>query len=257
MTKRLVSAIVKKRRKPKTKQYKLSAPMKALVDKRIAGHIEDKQAVYHFRRTQFNNSISQVGDLLRVMPEINQTTTREDRVGSNLTMKSLYVKGFIFVDPNDSNQSTDRTAILVRLMCLSSKGEKTATSVFANTQGIVSNLLRAGSVSHSYTGEIEQHLLPTNTAYNTKHYDKTFTIKRDLPLIVTNGGVGITAGVVPFSFKVPCKNKVLRYAQPLDTDSDNFYPFLCMGFTYANGAAASQASVPWLTYSTFATYEDA
>lgn len=253
MVKPRITAIVKKPRKLKPKNYKLTKVAKDLIAKQIDPKIENKQILYHLRPTSFNNAVAALGDFNRVLPEFDQGLTRDDRVGSQLRLKSIHVKGWITIPSNDMLGSADRAGICCRLMCLSSKKTPNWGTLVDDIPSLYLKLLRNGSNEESYDGTIGNHLMPTNTAVVTKHYDRSFQMNRGQII----GGAGHQPNITkPFSFKVACKNKVLKFGAPLDTDPANFAPFIVLGFTYTNNAAPSVQTVPLMTYTSTVTYED-
>lgn len=257
MVKTKVSAIVKKPRRKKPANYALTKVAKELIEKEISPKIENKQILYFLRLTQFNNTISQIGDFNRVLPPLEQGLFRNDRIASQVRLKNIHIRGWITIPPYDSAQSNDRSSIACRLMCLSSKASSSWTQLQAELPTLQGSLLRNGSGGSQYDGNIENHFFPTNTSVVTSHYDKVFYMKRGQVVGDVGSGAGhMPALVKPFSFKVACKNKVLKFNNPLDTDPNNFAPFVCLGFTYTDGAAPSPASVPWMTYTSTVTYED-
>lgn len=256
MSKTKVSAIVKKPRRKKAANYALTKVANDLIDKKIAPKLENKQILYHLRITQFNNAISQIGDFNRVLPPLEQGLFRNDRIASQVRLKSIHVRGWITIPPYDISESNDRSSIVCRLMCLSSKASSSWTQVQAELPTLQGSLLRNGSGGSQYDGNIENHLFPTNTSVVTSHYDKNFYLKRGQIQNLAGGAAHMPALLKPFSFKVACKNKVLKFNNPLDTDPNNFAPFVCLGFAYTNGAAPSPNAVPWMTYTSTITYED-
>ncbi|AXH73839.1 MAG: coat protein [Cressdnaviricota sp.] len=253
MVKTRLTAIVKKPRKQKPKNYKLTKVAKDLIAKQIDPKIENKQLLYHLRPTSFNNAIAALGDFNRVLPEFQQGVARDDRVGSQIRLKSIVVRGWITIPSNDQIGSADRAGICCRLMCLSSKKTPNWETLQADIPNLYLKLLRNGSVENEYDGTIQNHLMPTNTAVVTKHYDRSFQMNRGQ--IIGNAGhqPNITK---PFSFKVACKNKVLKFGAPGEVDPANFCPFIVLGFTYTNNAAPSIQTVPLMTYTSTVTYED-
>lgn len=273
-TKSAPKALVKKPRKVNfNKSYKLSKPFKQILDKALDSRESNQYQDWVLRRQQYPSTMLSGGDLIPVIPDINQAgthiggiatdtipATRGTRFGSKIRLKSC-VYDFAFSIPGDDIEySEDRACITVCVMLLSSKRFPNIGDIRDNWDAgahLSSQLLDTGGYDDShltgtsaFNGRVGDELMRVNTEEFTCHDRRVFDMKRGL--LPGDTALDSVGGHMPTLLKRvrlrwKCKNRILRYNEPLDTQPANGTPFVFIGFTYSStGAAPSTAGVPFV-----------
>lgn len=256
-----------KKSKRSFKPVKLHARTKATIEKLIGKHIETKQAYTSTGNTliMFNSGIDSNGDIRSVLPGIAQGSGDATRDGSQITAKSLNIKGYMKLAVNDVPDSTTWPNVMVRMMVVSLKTHSNWTQV--STQGSsLGTLLRKGATTTGFTGAISDLYAPINNEVFTVHYDRKFNLSQTF---INAIGASVPSQYVPqdlsktirfFNINVRCKNKVLKY-DPTYTDSlypTNFAPFLILGYCNMDGSQIDTVTTKiGLQYDAVLNYEDA
>lgn len=254
------AVIVKRKRRTNYSSLKLSKPMKTLVDRRIHSNIETKQTVHQINADAIGAPspvamlpVLSTNGLFRVLPSIAQGDTRADRQGSQIKVRSCRVTGYVLLPARDVGTQDDRSMIQLRFICASAKNRLSYESLDQDPQAVLTNIVRKGNTTHGIMGDFETIDLPLNTALVTKHYDRHFILKS----LGNNAVNGQLNNCYKFSFSIPMKNKVFKYANPTDTFPKNSAPFICAGWNYLNNAAPTPVAVPKIFFQTLFSYEDA
>lgn len=257
-----IQAVVRRRQKAKnvTRGIKLSRPVDALVKKSIGASTETHQQGYYFRPYQFTNLIADNPSqrIWQIIPDIARGTERDDRIGTELKIVNLNVKGRIYM-PADDNPivgNDDRAQIYVRLMCLSWKMCQNLTDIEQNWNAntfLDENFFKLGASASAPQGTYQDMMMPINHQTFTTHFDRVYKLDRHLGYFPDATSTSGAATQIPvsreFNFQVKCKNKNLKYMNENATQPMNYSPFLCALFCYGNGAAPSSLSaVPYCTY---------
>ena len=94
---RIQSVVRRRQTRPKIKNLKLAPTVSKLVDRKIAAGETSHHAAYWFRRRQFSNRPQDdvTWRINKIMPEIVDGTTRGNRLGSNIHLTRLNIKGAV------------------------------------------------------------------------------------------------------------------------------------------------------------------
>jgi len=235
---------------------KLSAPMKALVDRRIHKNIETKQVI-EFNGDESSipvqfNPIHSTNGLHALLPKLGQGDTRADRQGSQIKVKSLRCVCYITLPAGDTINSFDRSMIQCRIIAGHTKNRGNFDSLLQTPSDTFNHMVRKGSDAQLINGAYNTMDLPLNSAQITKVLDKHLILK-----CFGNTGGQQTNSCYKFTFNVPMKNKILKYGEPSDKYPKNSAPWISFGFNYLNNASATPVAVPYYFFQTTLSYEDA
>lgn len=222
--------------------------------KMIGKEVENKEIGNNIEILVDHNSAISNPDLSPVIPEIPSGITGQTRLGDRIKPKSLVVRGIISVRPSEAISAINK-ALLVRVIIASQKDVKVGSQVGSATD--TAHLLKAavtGADEIPFNGNRNELLYPLNDNKFKRYFDKTFLIA---PCAV--------AGVEQqprsyFSFQYVFKKLPahLSFDDGNGNWANNFAPFFCLGYAYADGTAPDVANlrVSSDVYSHL-TYEDA
>lgn len=233
----------------------------------ISRKIEDKQAFTYITSTAFNSGIDSPGDMIQIVPNIAQGTADNQRIGDQITAKSMNIKGFLrfLPQPTSAINNSQYGQVAVRLMVLSLK-QAANYDTAVNTSSSLATLLKKGGTTTYFTGVISDLYAPINTDVFVKHYNKVFYLNQSYmlqPVGAANQSalaVDISKLVRFFNIKVPCRRKTLKYDRGVSSAllPTNFAPFLCAGYVYLNGASPDILSTNLqVSFDVALNYEDA
>jgi len=205
---------------------------------------EDKQVSTNSGLILHNSNISQ-GDLRRVIPSMTQGTAEGQRVGNEVTMKALTLKGLLNIR---FNGAFTRSRIGVRVFVFSVKGYADGSAAIANASQWLGGMMRDGTNVRPFDGDVRSYFLPVNRDLITLHGERRCNIT--FPGL-WNTGLSPDATTVPvqtqFSYKywkmsVKCKNKRLKFSSittggGIDTVPNNFGPLIAVGYCKLDGSA--------------------
>lgn len=254
-----------KKSKRNVKPAKLNPATKKAINKLISANIETKQAFHTSGNTLtfFNSGIDSTGDFQQILPGVSGGTGDANRNGSQITAKSLNVRGYLKLNVNDTTDSTATPQVIARMMILSLKP---VSNWEARNPTYLSSLLRKGATTSAFTGLLSDLYSPINNELFTVHHDKRFYLNQSF---INAVGASPPSTVVTqdlkntvkfFNLNVKCKNKVLKY-DPNVTSSifpTNFAPFMVLGYAYADGSSPDTVTTRLgLQYDATLNYEDA
>ena len=242
-----------------------------LVDKKIQQKAETKiiasqsgdggSPIYH------NSSIRQ-GDLVRVIGGIKQGVQNGQRIGNEIMIQSLNVRGWI---QQQYSSSANRSRLGVRIFCFSVKGFANAGHAIGNSNEWVKGFLRLGHDVKAFDGNVGDWLLPVNHKLITLHGERRIYLNQ--PRSATLGPGIPSTDQIPvqqeysskmFNFNIKCKNKILKFSREVlgDTSDDvdipqNYGPLIALGYCHLDGSLPDQADTA-VTMSFVSTmkYED-
>jgi len=258
------TVVARRRTKVGINRLKLNPTVAKLVDRRINRDDETHSVGLHYRRSQWANIMTAAQVPIRVtglLPNIPTASSRADREGAEVTLRSMVVKGIITIPADDTPYfgNADRADIMFRLCCLSSKKYKDIDSIQSNWLAgdqLFSKMLKPAQIATPPTGTNLDMWKPINRQVFTVHYDRVFNFKR---------GVCLPASQVPpsdqglshmpainkaFRIALKVKNKKLYFNDSTDQEPSNFAPFVVGWWSYTNGAAPSASGVPFVEHFT-------
>lgn len=241
-------------RKKKTVARKALKPSKAFkkaVQSIIHKDAETKEAYHAFDLTAFNSGITTAADICRVIPNIQQGVDDNSRIGAELRVQKLSVKGHMILSTN--NQSLANTRIGVRMIMCCPKAADTFTNVINTATTWLTGLLKKGGTSVAFTGLISDLYAPIDRDNVTVYYDKVFYLSLPYLNTVTSGGnTNLGSQVVSqelrqtvrfFTIYKKMVNRKLRYVDSIDVNQpQNFSPVIVLGYTHLDGSAPDVVS---------------
>jgi len=251
------SAVPKAR---KAKRYtRRTTGVKGLVAKMVKVElhksIENKLVSLAFPLTNFNNPASSSADVIQIIPRIPQGSGDGARVGNQITMRNLSVKGHINVIP--SGNDVARSRVMVRMLIVAPKQFPTNDIAVANTGSWLPFILKIGNGSAPLDGTIQSMYLPVNREMVTCLLDKKIYLNSDF--FINSGAENYSARYTTkfFGVNLKVKNKVLRF-----DDSNqlplNYSPSLLLSYCFLDGSAPSSISTALsMSFISVLDYEDA
>jgi hypothetical protein len=197
--------------------------------------------------TTFNSQITQVGDMLQVIPNISKGVNENNRIGDQIMAQSLNVRGHIRYTPSTSVNDPGRGNIAARMMIVTLKVRPSYPEA-AGSSPFLGQLLKKGGTTTTFSGILSDLYAPINTDLFTVHADKRFYLTQ--PMMIQPAGGGLSSGfqdlqniVKFFNFNVKLKKKFL-YDDSVNggLTPTNVGPFMLLGYTYLNGAAPDVAN---------------
>lgn len=223
-------------------RLKLSKPMGILVDRRIDRKLETKVAYFHnYDWGNFSPKIigtTGASSFQQVLPEVPQAgqpgsevSDRENRIGADILVKGINIKGVINMKyTDDGTWST----LLARLIVCSAKGHSYWPEVSPIATLLAGEFLRAGATPMPYNADLQSQFTNLNTNRVTSHHERRYNFNGDYAY-GSVGGLG--SKNITFNINLKCNNKILKYSAPGEVFPRNYAPFLCCGYTAANGSA--------------------
>lgn len=236
------------------KRAKITKSFAKKVQKIIHKDTETKCSVYTSNVTAFNQQMLTQADCLRLMPSISLGTSANQRIGNEIRLQSITIRGVITFALNMT--AIANTRIGVRLLILKAKRFMDWNAAGADFGTSYSRLLEG--VSTGFQGEVSQFNTPINKDYYTCVADKRFYLSQSQ----TAGGptTEVFNSTKFVNMKVPYSRRKLNYDDAyIPGESDNYPYFMVIGYSKLDGTAADLTSVSNLTFQYVATakYEDA
>lgn len=220
----------------------------------IHKNAETKQNSYTFALTTFNSGVSSSGDVLRVIPTIQQGVQESERIGDHITSQKLDVRGhfMITVTPTQANSGSSfntgipaNARLMIRAFICSVKKYSNYDDVISNFGSWSSNFLKNGSTSQALDGTLQSMYLPVNTDVITVHKE----IKKYITVPVINSAftptspttwalaatTDVRSTVKFFSSSLRCK-KVLKYDDS-SYSPQNYAPFMVISYAHLDGSS--------------------
>jgi len=246
---------------------KSSKPSKALtkaVKSIIHQQAENKMAYHAIDNVPFNSGINATGDMQRILPNIGVGTDESQRVGEQVRLMSLSLKGHMYL--STANNSISNARIGVRMFVVSPKNMPAWPDASANTLWL-GHLLRKGGTNVGFTGIISDLYAPVNTDQVTCYYDKTHYIT--MPFVYnqtlgvpTQGYTSVTWDLVNsckfFNINLKVKNKLLKYDKDYSTTQPTSYsPILVVGYCHLDSSSPDVLTTQlYVSYDAIVQFED-
>lgn len=241
------------KRRAAKRAAKPSKKFTKMVQKIIHKDAETKQKSYVFTTTAFNSGVNSSGDVLRLLPPIDQGVAESQRIGDTITGQKVDVRGhfFINVTPNVSTLTGSlpttipaNARLMIRAFLCSVKKFSNYDDAVSNVSSWSSSFLKNGNSSQQLDGSIESMYLPVNTDVITVHKE----IKRYITVpVLTSTSTGVPsnwiigqsfnpAGSVKFfNANLKCK-KVLKY-DDTNFSPQNYAPFMVISYAHLDGSS--------------------
>lgn len=225
----------------------------------IRQQVETKEVANPTSFVSYNSGIDNVGDVNRVMPGLTQGVDDGMRIGSEVRLQSINIKGHLIL--NATNLTSSNTRIGVRIMVVTPKRYQHTTDAIANGPSWLPKLLKSGSTENGFTGAINNLYQGINTDSIICHYNKVYIMRMPVVNNYTLSGENTidypSSSVKFFNIKLRCKNRKLQF------DETSNYPFgygpvLIVGYCHLDGSAPDIVNTQLgMQYLTTIKYEDA
>ena len=235
----------KGKRAKRAKPRKTGKSLKKAVLKIMNSEAETKQVYNEVLPTQFNSGISGVGDILRVMPNLGNGTGEANRIGNEVEMWKLQVKGAIVYNPSTGSYGSYANArIGVRLLIIQPRMYSNIDSIVSNAVTWQQQLLRKGLTQSYFTGVMSDLWAPINSDAIITYYDKIHYIQG--PYVTSAAGAVQMIGSTKFfqwNYR-PKTGKKLKYDPVFAAglNPTNYCPVLCVGYVHMDGSAPDTLS---------------
>ena len=225
------------KRKPLVKKAIKSAYNKVFakkVQKVIDRNAEDKCAYAQAAYTGFNSNMTAQTDLLPLLPGVTKGINDNLRIGDQIRSKYLTVKGMITANLNFTGIGNCRIA--VRQIICQPKMYSDWSGVYNNYGTWTSTLLKKGGTTAGFTGVLSDIHSEINRDAITVYKDRIFYI--NTPFFQTAvGGVNTISSVKHFNYRIPCRAKVLKYDDGVNSGitPTNWCPVMLIGYAHVDG----------------------
>ncbi|AIF34792.1 hypothetical protein [Sewage-associated circular DNA molecule-2] len=202
--------------------------------------------------------------MVQIIPNISQGTGDNARIGDQIRLQSLLIRGYIKLDINTSGASvSDLSAVYCRLMVLSLKTKQNYTDASSSATPL-SNLLKKGGTTTSFSGVLSDIYAPVNTDLFTVHAERRFYLNQSMLQnfnSTTNAIVPIDIKNTVKFFRIPLKvkGKLIKYDSGISGGvlPTNYGAFLVLGYSFLNGASPDTLSMRvGMQFDTIMNYED-
>lgn len=244
----------------KKKGAKKSTP--ATFEKQVLSVIhkqaEDKMVSFNHPLTAYNSSITLNTDMSRIIGPINPGTATDQRVGEEIRLKSVNIKGHLIM--SSTSYTSANTRLGVRVMILSSKRYPHLGDAIANYLTTLPVIVKNGTDENPFDGSIQSLYSEVNTQQFTKHYDKVFYMTQPLRTVTT--AIGITETPISqfstrfFNINLKCKNRKITFKDGANYGY-GFEPFMVLGYVHLDGSVADTVETQVsAAYTATCKYED-
>jgi len=180
----------------------------------------------------FSQDITGTAETYALIPPVAQGTDDHQRIGDQISPTSLTVKGNISL----SRELTFSTQLIADIYFLTSKQVKSET-VYGGVP-ITSMFIDAGGGLASYDGTVRNSQLPLNQDDFTLIKHKRFKFEKpsgslNNAAFSNVGAQSLGIGCYDWTVKVPLP-KTLKYATAANTVPQNAYPFMVIGYHFAD-----------------------
>lgn len=247
------------RSKRTAKKAQISTAVKSYVQTSLSRQIESKEIVAYGFNLDVLTVASSTPTNVCLLPEPSQGTGQSDRIGNEIKIKNLYVKGFVNLKPYDSTTNpTGPTPLMIKMWVVSAKNVN--TNNLGNTS--IVDFFTIANNSVGFNANIRDQLLPVNQDMYKVHASKVFKIGVGASSTQA-GGSSATAYldnspfIHPFSFDCSKFVSTLRFDEA-QTWATNKNLFLIITATRCDGSTTSATLAPceW-HYSITTKYHDA
>lgn len=231
----------------------------------IRSQNETKYAFTAIAPTAFNSGIAGQVDCYRVIPNISQGTADNARIGDQVRVQSLTIKGIVNMYNQNGTQGDGVRRLACRVMILTPKAYATWASAYANATTWMPYILKKGGTTTAFTGVMSDLYADVNTDAVTCHYNKVMYFNQSGYYAVG----GATSGIVPstqdnlvrfFSKTFSFKNKLFKYDSNIDTGltPSNTAMVLVVGYVLLDGTDVPDTATNrmWIQADCKMKYED-
>lgn len=245
------------RKKGVRRQSKPSKAFAKKVQAVIHKDVETKSAFTSTTSVGFNSGINSSGDIQIIVPDVQNSTLDNGRIGDQIRGMKLRIKGIL--TSNLTYNTNSQCRLGVRVFIVQPKAYSNYDAINANATTWQSTLLKKGLASTGFTGVINDLQADVNRDAITVYYDKVFYV--NTPYLVTSVGDASTYNSVRFINKtLNLRNKLLRYDSLFNSGKTptNWNPVMLVGYVHLDGSGPDTISTQVsLTTDCYLDYEDA
>jgi len=229
------------------------------VQRVISKNVETKVAVFQSNTTAYNAPLNAAGDCLRLIPDVNNNFSQGTKIGNEVRMQSLNLRGVITLA---LKQTTDNNVrIGVRLSIIKCKRFNDYTQAALDFGTTAGSRLLEGSLTTNL-GTVPQFNTPINKDYYSVVYDKRFYMSQSLQAVGTS--MASTVYTTKFvNIKIPYSRRTIKYDENNSLNLPVNYPyFMLINYCKLDGTSdtippSSGESLVSFQYVTTMKYEDA
>jgi len=242
-------------------------PSKAFVkkvQKIISRNVETKTALYVSPDTntvtypfgsRFNQSVNGNADAIRLLPDFVQGTAENQRIGNEIKLQSLMLRGVMTVTLPQASVSNTRLG--VRLLILRNKRINDYISATTDLGTNFTRLLE--QPQGALNGSLAAFNSPVNSDYFSCVYDKKFYFSQALSSTTTNSQE-VWNSTKFVNISIPYSRRKIQFDEGFDVDTPINYPyFAVLSYTKLSGDAADADGTTYVNFqfTSYAKYEDA
>ena len=259
--------------------FKLSKPMKELVDARIDANKQDHwiRSSYPWQGLQgipHQTFGSPPSGILPIIPKIAQagtvgpgaqltSNTISSREGNQVQLKSIVVNLNLCMSPTYADTSAAHGGIRYRVIIFSCKKYSTYNEAVANffdlasSDNLQDDFLRDGAETKPWNSLMEDFDLPVNSEMFTVHAQRTGKLNRGVAYGDTTG----SSAVMKFpnvTLKIPLKvkSRKLLFNEPTETLPTNFNPMIWIGYKAYDGTTLHSGNFIHVVGNSVVRFED-
>lgn len=219
--------------------------------KMIGKETENKEIGNTIETLVAHNSGITNPDLRAIVPQIGSGTESWNRLGDRVKPKSLVVRGTI----STNYEASSNKVLLVRVIIAAQKDVKSGSGVGVATdpQRLLRTGLTAGNNQVPFLGNRNELLYPVNDLKFRVYMDKVFALAPD-----STGTGEQPSSYRRFVYRFKQLPASLTFDEGNGDWANNFAPFICTGYAYADGTSPDIINTSVLTdYHSILSYEDA
>jgi len=238
---------------------KLSKKITKMVQQLISKNVETKTAVFQSSTTAYNAPLTATGDCLRLLPDVNNNFNQATKIGNEIRMTSLNLRGVITMGLKQTTDNNVRIGVRLSIIKAKKFNDWNAAAIdFGTTAGA---RLLEGSLTTNL-GTVPQFNTPINRDYYSVVYDKRFYLAQSLQAVGTT--MASTVYTTKFvNIKIPYSRRTLKYDENSSaTQPVNYGYFMLINYCKLDGTSdvtppSSGESLVSFQYVTTMKYEDA
>lgn len=230
----------------------------AVVRRMLARNIENKTIGWDVESlTPHNNAITAADcyGLVQTVPAIASGTgdSSQQRIGDRIKPKALVVKGLISFQQENLPSAQP---LIVRVMILAQKDIKNTAQLSSTATNVLLHPAGASADETAFNGNVRDLLYPVNKNKFRVYMDKQYTLCSG-DLAGGNSHEQNTQWFKRFKYSFKDLPANLTYDEANGDNCNNFAPFICIGYAYADGTAPSLVTKIQATVHSQLTFEDA
>jgi len=223
----------------------------------INKNLEDKYAYYTSTNVSYNSGINAPGDINVIIPAMSIGTNDNNRIGDEVSLKSIKIKGYILANMTFNSYSQSRIA--VRIMVVQPRDYVNTSQVISAYAVWLPYLLKRGSTTVAFTGLVQDLYTPINNDAIIKYYDRVMYMRTPYIAGVNQGDLNTSGSTRFFTIDLKHHRKKLRYDLNIDsgTTPTNWAPVLLIGYCHLDNASPDTTTTELqLNYDVSMYYQD-